>query len=81
MVLDQTANQIKWYEDGVLYSVETPLNANILDINGNNFNIGYQLATPNRGFNGYIDEVGIWNEALSASQINDVFVNGIIPVP
>lgn len=30
-----------------------------------------------RGFNGWIDEVGIWNEALDATAINDVFANGI----
>lgn len=81
VTIDQTANEVKFYEDGVFVST-TPFDPNITDLSGNVFNIGYMLTTSstgNRGINGYIDEMGIWNEALSATEISNVYVNGVNP--
>ena len=39
------------------------------------FNIGYSTVFGGRDFNGLIDEVGVWNYALSASQVAGIYAS------
>jgi len=77
VVVDQAANEIRFYENGV-FDQTTPLSDEVDNIDGWTFNIGYQSGFE-RGFNGWIDEVGIWNEALGATAILNVYNSGIAP--
>ena len=77
VVVDQAANEIRFYENGT-FDQTTPVSDEVDNIDGWTFNIGYQLGFE-RGFNGWIDEVGVWNEALDATAILNVYNNGIVP--
>ena len=58
------------YLDGVLHGVNT--NAAVLTNNANNLLIGANPdTTPNRAWNGEIDDIGIWNRVLSAAEVAD----------
>lgn len=45
------------------------------------FNIGYSTVFPGREFDGLIDEVGVFNYALSGSQISQLYNASFTPVP
>jgi hypothetical protein len=43
---------------------------------GNNFNIGRRAGDPTAYFNGYLDEIGIWNRALSGAEVLQLYNSG-----
>ena len=63
----QANNNIKIYVNGVLE--KTTSIGVTRGTNPNNFSIGQSLIFPGRFFNGTIDEVKIYNRALSAEEI------------
>ena len=81
LVIDRSANEVRIYSNGVLsVSSDGTIPASVTNIYGTIFDIGYQdqgSGTTARGFNGYIDDVGIWDEALSVDDIYQVMSNGV----
>ena len=62
----------KFYKNGNLVATETaPDTFNALD------NIGYQIGKVDNYFNGQIDEVAIWDEALGNTNITALYNSGI----
>ena len=69
---------LKFYIDGALVSTTTGANQNILQ--GNQpLRIGNSNASISEGFNGMIDEVRIYNRALSAAEISADMTAPIVP--
>jgi len=66
------SNQRKIYIDGVVRNQDSPTELNAQPIN---FNIG--VTNNNEFFNGYLDEMLIYNRALSASDVTGLYQAGI----
>ena len=69
----------KLYFDGILQSSKID---NLVFYSDKNMTIGYEGAWGfecERYFNGKIDDVGIWNRALTASEVNYLYSNGFNP--
>ena len=47
------------------------------NVNNHPVNIGENAQSTGRYFNGLIDDVGIWDEALTAAQVENIYYNGI----
>ena len=63
------------YLDGVLHGVNT--NAAVLTNNTQNLLIGANPdTTPNRAWNGEIDDIAIWNRVLTASEVATLYNGG-----
>ncbi|WP_342304989.1 LamG-like jellyroll fold domain-containing protein [Methanolobus sp. ZRKC5] len=73
VVYDQDAGTVKFYVDGTMYEEEGSLGTG-----WNAINIG---SNPSYGanFDGIIDEVRIYNYALTQSEINSIYEGGIEP--
>src|SRR3989339_824367 len=69
---------VKLYQDGTLAG-QTSATGNI-DVNGNPLIIGRQGTSPAGRFDGVIDEVKIYNRALSASEVLEHY-QGMVPPP
>jgi len=72
---DGSANEKKIYLDGVLE--DTTGDSNPLDLDGKFLLIGSSALSSGDEFNGNIDEVAIWNTALSAGSISNIYNNGV----
>jgi hypothetical protein len=70
----RTDGTIKSYEDGVLVN-QTPLASQLLH-SGNLYIGGAAVAGDDGGFNGLINEVQIYNHALSASEVQQLYLSG-----
>ena len=64
-------NTIKLYINGSLVDTETGQPSSTSTNLSNNFHIG--LSNGNTYNNGKIDEVGIWNTALTSTQIQEIY--------
>lgn len=64
-------------ERAFLFSDITPLSAETLNFDGNLL-VGIQSGSTMRTFDGFIDEVAIWNRGLTPSEIDTVFNQGNI---
>jgi len=62
------ANQV--YLDGVVFGSTFTYSSGGLDLNGETFNIGHYGSS--RYFNGLIDEVSIWDSALSSAAVTEI---------
>jgi hypothetical protein len=60
---------LKLYYNGILVDTLTTNNPWVIT---NQFNIGVDLYYP-RYFNGFIDDIGIWNRALTQQEISDLY--------
>jgi hypothetical protein len=72
---------LKVYINGKLFKPTTSYSGNIADNASNNLFLGtYGTTTPSLGrwFNGKVDDVRIFNYALTAQQIRDVYNNGAV---
>ncbi|MFA5763230.1 MAG: LamG domain-containing protein [archaeon] len=70
------SNKIRFYEDGVLVtnvgSISTiPVTLN--DLSGGQTVIGNDIHSTGRFFDGKIEEVAIWNKALSEDEVNNLY--------
>ncbi len=75
MVYDLDADSVKYYHDGELYD-EDAANAGTLHTTPTGFHIGdYRSGSGGRNFDGYIDEVAIFDEALSSYQVQQLVTN------
>ena len=67
---------IQFYVNGVLLSSNTTGGSNNpTPLNATGFNIGkHTMGNGTNYFNGKIDELGLWNRALSSSEITDLYI-------
>ncbi|MEI7619943.1 MAG: LamG-like jellyroll fold domain-containing protein [Candidatus Falkowbacteria bacterium] len=72
---DNTSNQVRIYVNGVLENSSS--RSGFLTTSASPINIG-RRTTPDRYFNGRLDEVVIYNRALSASEILDHYRRGAL---
>jgi hypothetical protein len=70
----RTDGSMKSYEDGVLVN-QTPLASQLLHT-GNLYIGGADVCGDDGGFNGLINEVQIYNRALSASEVQQLYLSG-----
>lgn len=49
-------------------------------VDGGVWNIGIDPTNANRGFNGYIDDIAMWDEALTPAEINNIYQGGLAGV-
>ncbi|RME14461.1 MAG: hypothetical protein D6797_08815, partial [Bdellovibrio sp.] len=72
-----SSNQLKLYLDGLLETEVTTVNVSSVFPPNANFEVGRILGpsgTPHLyNFNGYLDELAIWNKALSAEEILSIY--------
>ena len=66
LVHDNSANTIKWYVDGTEHNTNTSVN---VPSNNSSFYLGINANANDKEFDGKIDELRIWNAALSEAQI------------
>lgn len=72
VVYDEITKAVTFYIDGL--PVGSSANAvNPLDSSASHLAIGIRGYDPNRAFNGIIDEVRVYNEALTDNEIMDIF--------
>lgn len=92
LVIDRTANSAKLYVNGILQNSQPSLSGVGSLTNSEPFRVGRvagSAANPNplQAFDGFIDELSIYNRALSTSEIQAIFNAGIagkcpaVPVP
>ena len=67
----------KIYIDGIIEASATNATGNIGANNGN-LAIGRWEYTPGRYFTGQIDDVRVYNYALTAAQVRDVYNSGAV---
>lgn len=81
LVWDGTTGTHTQYINGVETGITTAsLNRQILGTSGPWF-IGYDdCCGGNRDFNGLIDDVGMWNQALTSTEIASIYENGLIGI-
>jgi hypothetical protein len=70
----RTDGSVKSYEDGMLVN-QTPLASQLLHT-GNLYIGGAAVAGDDGGFKGLINEVQIYNRALSASEVQQLYLSG-----
>ena len=81
LVIERNADgtgKLVLYADGIK-DCEANIPLDFGSISDTEFNIGvqYNRGAPQRGFNGYIDDVGVWNEALDFHQIRFAMNSGV----
>ena len=73
-----SATDIQFYYDGALVSRGSPGNWGTYASAGGGFTIGYDAASGSpQGFNGAINDVGVWQSALNGTQMSQLWNNGI----
>jgi hypothetical protein len=68
-----TSSQIKVYVNGVLITTQTT--TPVLPISGT-LNIGASISGSPQYFAGKLDDIGIWNRALTANEIQQLYTQG-----
>ena len=79
-VFDNTADTVAYYINGALSNTVTGVTQTPSD-NANNFRVGSSASYAAIGVeavNTYMDDIGVWNSALSATQINQIYTYGIL---
>ena len=66
LVHDNSANTIKWYVNGTAQNTNSSVN---IPSNNSSFYLGINANANDKEFDGKIDELRIWNAALSEAQI------------
>ena len=79
MVTTTFASTVKVYIDGVLISTSTPPNSNVDNCTGD-LQFGREWSTNPNYFIGKLDEIGIWNRALTQQEITNLY-NGVYNLP
>ena len=64
---------MKYYLNGVLIQTYTPISGSIDNCTGGSLNIGRFWNDINGFFNGKIDDIGIWNRALTQQEIAQLY--------
>ncbi len=74
-VSNYSTNGVTFYVDGVAYNQNTTQGTNVpFPLNNSGFTIGYQSVNGNIAyFNGKIDDIGIWNRALTQQEITALY--------
>jgi prepilin-type N-terminal cleavage/methylation domain-containing protein len=75
VTVDQLTNKIKFYSDGIQLGADVTLTGT-LTANSDNLRIGIAEGYADK-FNGFIDDVRIYSKALSQSQIQQDYVEGL----
>lgn len=73
-VRDVSTDLLLMYKDGVLIESDTDTTTSVPTYS--QFNVGGQQTQSNRYFPGYIDDVRVYNRALSASEIQQLYSQG-----
>lgn len=76
-VYDNEAGRMDLYVDGVLEGTATASTSGLAT--GGIYEVTIGSLAGFHPFSGRIDEVGIWNTALGAADVNEVYQNGIAP--
>lgn len=71
-------NNLKIYINGILVNQFT---ANALPVNNGNYIIGASLSGADQYFNGKLDDIGIWNRALSAAEVAELYTLQSVAYP
>lgn len=71
-----TGTSVKLYIDGVASSVNTT--TNVINVTGNGLTlVGMgSVSVPTKSFEGYIDELGVWNRILTDAEILQLYNGG-----
>jgi len=75
---DETTSDMKIYRDGVLYSTQSwtghgPIHMNVARVKG--FYLGGKTTDWGKAFNGSIDQFRLYNKALSAAEVQNLYAN------
>ena len=70
---------VKLYIDGVTTPVATLNSTTTPDTNTNRITVGRNSAAKNRYFEGQIDEVNIYDRAITATEVEDYYLNSNVP--
>lgn len=77
VVCNKTANSVQWYRDGVSFGSSGTVGTTTTGSSNRTLKIGViNGAALANYYNGALDEVGIWNRALSADEVKDLYLNG-----
>ena len=76
IVNDQVNNLTSLYIDGTLFGT-----ARYKYAAGSNFRVGAAPASLSYGWDGVIDEIQVYNSALSGDQVSTLYANGSVSVP
>jgi len=76
ITFDGSVTVVKWYVDGILVDTKTAGPANIT-YGANNTVIGMDTNGNTRNFKGPIDDVGLFNVALTADDIKNIMTKGL----
>ena len=79
MVTTTFASTVKVYIDGVLITTSTPPNNNVDNCTGD-LQFGREWSTNPNYFIGKLDDIGIWNRALTQQEITNLY-NGVYNLP
>ncbi|MCY2932456.1 MAG: LamG domain-containing protein, partial [Planctomycetota bacterium] len=72
LVRDLEGHALRWYFDGELVA-EGPAAIPAPSITGAPLGLGFSPQAPGAGFSGLVDEVALWNRALSAEEVQAAF--------
>jgi len=80
-VWDNVAGTQRIYVNGVQSGGTKSLPANIVILSNNDWRIGDDACCGNRNFNGLLDDLTVWNEALSQEDVNSIYQDGLVGIP
>ena len=74
----KTGTLVTMYRNGVKYTVNNDKTLTISDVQNSAapLIIGRENVAPNGAFNGYLDDVRVYNRSLSASEIYEMYLAG-----
>jgi hypothetical protein len=75
---DETTSQMKFYRDGALYSTQTWAGHGPIKMSaakGTGFYLGGRTTDWGKSFNGAIDQFRLYNKALTAAEVQNLFVS------
>jgi hypothetical protein len=80
-IFDSTARTISLYTNGVLYGTQN-VSYDSISVSPDNLYLGTHrpLFTPDWTWSGKLDDIGIWNRALTVSEISQVYVGPTIGI-
>lgn len=75
---DYSSNLVAIYKDGALY-ISAGMHNRSLPTGNSSQNLAFGYSTGYSGYfyNGYLDEVGIWNRALSSTEVTQLYNGGV----
>jgi hypothetical protein len=79
-----TLGDVTFYVDGVADTLSSTSSTTINTVSGTDVLVGAELnsvGSTNKAFEGLIDDVALWSDALSGDAIADIAATGVVPEP